>query len=244
MFFDPGNSVLHLHPTGYLENIIMLKVAVITGGHHFEVMAFHQLFRDLPGIDAYVQHMADFVATSPDEREQYDVLVFYTHLKGELTDIGQAPNSKVTVRSVLESLGTTPQGLVILHHSLLAFPDWKIWDDIIGMDDRQLMEYAHDQEIDLHIADPAHPICAGLTDWHIVDETYLMPDAPADTNHILITTGHNRNMTTLAWTRQFKSSRVFCLQLGHDHQTWQDAGFKTLLAQGIAWSANRNVKAP
>ena len=67
---------------------VMLKVAVITGGHHFEVIAFYQLFRELPGIDTYIQHMADFVTASPDERDLYDVLVFYTHLKRELADMG------------------------------------------------------------------------------------------------------------------------------------------------------------
>lgn len=213
----------------------MLKIAVITGGHHFEVVPFHHLFRELPGVDAYVQHMADFVASTPEARAQYDVLVFYTHLKRELSDLGVPPGQPDSVRAVLETLGAANQGLVLLHHSLLAFPEWAIWDEIVGMTGRKLDEYAHDQALPLHVADPHHAICAGLDDWTITDETYLMPDVSGADNHVLLTTPHPRSMTTIAWTRQFRTSRVFCLQLGHDSLAWNDAGFRRLLAQGIAW---------
>ena len=70
----------------------------------------------------------------------------------------------------------------------------------------------------------------------MTDETYLMPDAAAG-NHILVTTDHPRSMTTIAWTRQHGLSRVFCLQSGHDHLTWDHASFRTLLRQGIDWCA-------
>jgi hypothetical protein len=214
----------------------MLKVAVITGGHHFDVIAFQQLFRALPGIDAYPQHMADFVASSPEVRAQYATLVFYTHLKHEGENLGLSPGSSDTFRSVLESLGQTPQGIVVLHHGLLAFPDWSIWDDVVGIPDRTLHEYAHDEMISYHLADAAHPVCAGLADWTMTDETYLMTDAAAD-NHILVTTDHPRSMTTLAWVRQHRLSRVFCLQAGHDQTVWKQAQFQTLLRQGIRWCA-------
>lgn len=214
----------------------MLKVAVITGGHHYHVPVFHQMFRDLPGVDAYVQHLADFVASPPAAREGYDVLVFYTHLRGEVTDLGLAPGRSDTVRSVLESLGAPRPGIVVLHHSLLAFPGWSIWDDIVGMADRTLAYYSHDEQITYHIADSEHPICTGLSAWTMIDETYQMPDAGGD-NQILITTDHPRSMRTLAWTRQFRQSRVFCLQGGDSERAWGNALFRALLAQGVRWCA-------
>jgi uncharacterized protein len=216
----------------------MIKSAVITGGHHFDVMAFHQLFRDLPGVDAYPQHMADFIISPLDSRANYDVLVFYTHLKDELTPIGSAPGRDDSIQAMLQSLATTSQGIVILHHSLLAFPGWGIWNDIVGMSDRTLAQYVHDETIQVQVADPHHPITAGLSNWSIVDETYLMPNAAEEEgNHILLTTQHHHNMTTLAWTRQVKNSRVCCLQLGHDAQAWGNAHFRQLLAQAISWCA-------
>lgn len=214
----------------------MLKVAVITGGHHYNVPVFHQMFRDLPGVDAYVQHLAEFVASPPEAREVYDALVFYTHLRGEVTDIGLAPGRSDTVRSVLESLGAPRPGIVVLHHSLLAFPGWSIWDDIVGMADRTLAHYAHGEQIAYHIADADHPICAGLSAWTMIDETYQMPDAGGD-NHILITTDHPQSMRTLGWTRRFRQSRVFCLQGGDGERAWATTQFRTLLAQGVRWCA-------
>ena len=213
----------------------MIKTAVITGGHHFNVVAFHQLFRSMAGIDAYVQHMADFVNSAPEARASYDVLVFYTHLKRELVDIGPPPGQHDTVQSVMESLGNTPQGIVMLHHALLCFPTWQVWDEIVGIRDRQLTHYAHHEAMSLQIADVEHPITAGLTDWTITDETYVMPDAEGD-NHILVTTSHPQSMTTIAWTRQYKASRVFCLQLGDNAVAWKDANFAEMLSRGIGWT--------
>lgn len=214
----------------------MLTAAVITGGHHYHVPAFHQLFRELSGIDAYIQHLADFVASPPEVREGYDVLIFYTHLRGELTDLGLAPGRTDTVHSVLEALGTTPQGIIVLHHSLLAFPDWSVWDDVVGIADRSLESYSHSETINYQIADTQHPVCAGLADWTMNDESYLMANAD-EGNQILMTTDHPHSMTTLAWTHQYKQSRVFCLQGGDDQRAWRNQNFRTLLAQGVRWCA-------
>lgn len=216
----------------------MIKVAVITGGHHFNVVAFHQLFRNMAGIDAYIQHMADFVNSSPEARAGYDVLVFYTHLKRELVDIGPPPGQQDTVQSVMESLGNRPQGIVMLHHALLCFPTWQVWDEIVGINNRQLTHYAHHEAIPLQIVDSQHPITAGVENWAVTDETYVMPDAEGDANHVLLTTSHPKSMRTIAWTRQHKASRVFCLQLGDDPVVWQDVTFSKLLKQGIEWTAN------
>lgn len=215
-----------------------LTIAVITGGHHYDVVAFHQLFRALPGIDAYVQHMADFVISPRDLRASYDVLVFYTHLKDELAIEGGPPDQDDTVRSVLETLGATDQGLVLLHHSLVAFPDWAIWDAVTGLQNRRLMKYKHDEAIPLHIVDADHPVASGLLDWTITDETYLLPDAAGD-NHVLITTDHPDSMSTLAWTRQHNASRVVCVQPGDARAAWEDAQYRTLLSQAIEWAAGR-----
>jgi type 1 glutamine amidotransferase len=216
----------------------MVKVAVITGGHHYNVVAFHHLFRELEGIDAYIQHMGDFVASRPEYRNSYDVLVFFTHLKREITDLGVPPGQTDTVQSVIEALGTTRQGIILLHHSLLAFPEWQAWDDIVGIQKRKLTRYDHHTTYDAHIADTQHPITRGFTDWTSTDETYLMPDAAGD-NHVLLTTQHPHSMKTLAWVRQHKLSRVFCLQMGDSESAWQHPAFRQLLTQAIVWCSER-----
>lgn len=44
-----------------------ITVAVITGGHSYDVMSFQRLFRSLDGVEAYIQHMDDFATSSEDK---------------------------------------------------------------------------------------------------------------------------------------------------------------------------------
>ena len=211
-----------------------IRTAIVTGAHAFVVIGFHTLFRALDSIDPYIQHMEDFVAAPEHVRDSYDVIVFFMHLKGESND--HPPPEQV--KPVVERLGTTEQGIVVLHHGLLAYPDWALWDAVTGMSGRTLTRYSHDEIIPVHITDSKHPITAGLHDWVMCDETYTMPDAPAE-NHIVFTTDHPDSLNTLAWVRQHGESRVFCLQSGHDNQTWTDPNFRRVLRQGILWCVRR-----
>ena len=72
----------------------------------------------------------------------------------------------------------------------------------------------------------------------MVDETYTMADAGPG-SEILLTIDHPKSMKTIAWTRQFKRSRVFCFQSGHDDRTWANASFREVLRRGIHWCAAR-----
>ena len=124
---------------------------------------------------------------------------------------------------------------MVLHHALLAFPEWPRWSEVCGIDDRTF-GFHHDQQVPIEVADPTHPITAGLADWELPDETYTMSSADKD-SRILLTTDHTLSMRTLAWTRQFGQARVFCFQSGHDNATYADRGFRTVLHRGIRWAA-------
>ena len=54
-----------------------LSVAVVTGGHGFDVRNFHKLFRALDGVDAYIQHLDDFASSPTEVRDSYDAVLFY-----------------------------------------------------------------------------------------------------------------------------------------------------------------------
>ncbi|MCB0061303.1 MAG: ThuA domain-containing protein [Caldilineaceae bacterium] len=215
-----------------------LTVAVITGGHSYDVINFHKLFREIPGIDAYIQHIDDF-ATSPDAvRDSYDVLLFYIMMREGPTD--ELPGYRGKPKQALEHLGETEQGIVILHHGLLAYPEWPHWNELVGITDRTLHGYAHDETMTIRVTDPHHPITKDLPDWTLVDETYNMADAGPD-NEILLTVDHPNSMRTVAWTRQYQRSHVFCCQLGHDNQAWENVQFRTVLTRGIHWSVDNSL---
>jgi type 1 glutamine amidotransferase len=213
-----------------------IKTAVVTGGHAYDVPNFHKLFRSLKGIDAYIQPMDDFASSPEEVRDSYDVVLFYIMLIEGPQDEG-LPWYAGKPKAALEHLGEEEQGIVVLHHAILAYPQWPVWREIAGIDGRNF-GYDHDQSLRIHIANPTHPITRGLTDWDMVDETYTMRDAD-ESNDILLTVDHPRSMKTIAWTRYYKKSRLFCWQSGHDNAAWLAPNFQEILTRGIQWVAKR-----
>lgn len=214
-----------------------IKTAVVTGRHAFDVPSFHALFRSIPEIDFYPQHMEDFVSDAGGVREQYDVVIFYNF--HQETPGGEQDGGEKNTRAALERLGATHQGIMVLHHALLAYKQWPLWSELCGVQDRTF-GYHDDQTLRVQVADHEHPITRGLNDWEMIDETYTMADArPEDGNTILLTVDHPLSMKTLAWTRQYKNARVFCWESGHDGQTFANPVFRTVMTRGIQWLAGR-----
>jgi hypothetical protein len=213
-----------------------LEVAVVTGGHSYDVPHFHRLFRSLEGVNAYLQSLEDFASSPEEVRDAYDALVFYFMPPGMPTDEG-SPWYAGHPKTACEHLGETQQGIVILHHSILAYPDWPAWAEIVGIADRSF-DYHIGETLALRVAVPDHPITAGLSDWEMVDETYEMADA-GEGCRVLLETDHPKSMRSLAWTRAHGKARVFCFQPGHDNRAWVTPEFREMLRRGMLWSAGR-----
>ncbi|TVQ18458.1 MAG: hypothetical protein EA382_17695 [Spirochaetaceae bacterium] len=129
----------------------------------------------------------------------------------------------------------TAQGIVLLHHSLVAYPEWEFWTTVTGLPKRKI-EWEHDQQIPIHVADSNHAVTRGVSDWTIRDETYLT-DEPDENSHVVLLTDHPRSTRAIAWTRKLGAARVFCYQSGHDDQAWSDTRFQRVLTNGIEWAA-------
>jgi type 1 glutamine amidotransferase len=215
------------------DDQVQIRLAVVTGGHAFDVPNFHRLFRRLAGLDAYVQSMDDFASSSQETRDAYDGIVFYHMLKGTPVETGQPWYSGKPLLA-LERLKETGQGLVVLHHALLAYEEWPVWRELSGINPT-LRSYHHGQVVKVHVLNTEHPITAGLADFELVDETYVM-DEPDAGNEILLATDHPQSVKALAWTRRFGRSKVFSLALGHDDEAWSNPHFGEVLHRGIAWT--------
>jgi hypothetical protein len=215
-----------------------LKIAVITGGHPFDVQPFHHLFRSLPGINAFIQHIDEFASESQEVRDNYDAFVFYLMLKETPKDDGLWFTGKP--KSTFDRLGQTKQGIVLLHHALLAYPDWEKWDDLAGMKSRIMRSYHQNQLVKVEVTDTLHPIVKGISAWEVIDETYVMDNAimPENVpgNRIFLTTENPLSMKAFGWTRKYQQARVFCFPSGHGFATYENLNFQTVLANGIHWS--------
>jgi hypothetical protein len=209
-------------------------IAVITGGHSYEVIAFHQLFRSLPDVCAYIQSLDEFCSSSQADRLTYDALVFYNFHQDTPED-EQCPWYAGKQRTVLDEVLGNGQGMVFLHHALLAYPNWDAWTQLLGIAQRSF-QYFPDQEMMIYPAEAPHCITEGLQPWQMVDEVYLM-DEPQGDVEVLLTTDHPRSMQSIAWVRELPEKRVFCLVSGHDARTWQNESFQQVLLRGIQWAA-------
>lgn len=212
------------------------KVAVVTGGHVYDVQNFHRLFRGVSEADVYIQHMDDFASSPEATRNAYDVLLFYIMLMEGPKDDG-LPWYSGKPKTALESLGRAGQGIFVLHHAILAYPQWPVWNEIVGIRDRKF-DYYIGESIRVDVVGGAHPIVKGLKSWDMVDETYAMADTAAP-SEILLSVDHPKSMKHIAWTRKYKDSRVFCLESGHDNVTWQDPNFREVIRRGILWCAGK-----
>lgn len=212
-----------------------IKTAVVTGQHPFHLPGFHAMFRSLPNVDFYPQHLEDFVTDVAGVQEEYDTVVFYNFQQATPGAEGDWWN-RATAQA-LDRLGKTSQGIFVFHHGLAAFREWPFWSQLCGIEDRA-GGFSMDETIAVQVADPSHPITRGLKPWEMVDEIYLMNDA-SEGSHVLLTTAHPQSMKTLAWTRQHGSARVFCLQPGHGPGAFDHPSFRTVVGRGIEWTASR-----
>jgi len=213
-----------------------LTVAVVTGGHPFEVVNFHRLLRGFPGVEAIIQHMDDFASSPATVRDGYDAVLFYIMLMEGPANEG-LPWHAGRPKDALEHLGSTEQGILLLHHSLLAYPKWPAWSGLVGIPDRKF-GYHIGEKLHVNVADARHPITDGIRSWDMIDETYTMAE-PGAGSTVLLTVEHPKSMKAIAWTRHYKKSRVFCLQSGHDNQTWSNPDFREILHRGLVWCAGK-----
>ena len=206
-----------------------LKVGVITGGHAFDVVGFHRLLRSLKGMDCYIQSLEEWSADFRRYGGRYDTLVFYNMHKPVPEDCPGGPRS----RAAIDALADGP-GHVILHHGILAFKQDPMWDTMVGLTDRTIDGFSHDETLTVHVQNADHPITKGLSDWEMLDETYDFRDV-GEGSDVLLTVDHPQSMSTMAWTRQYEQPRVFNDVFGHDDQAWSNENFRKVLERGIRW---------
>jgi len=215
-----------------------LRIAVVTGGHAFDVPNFYRLFRELPGLDAYPQHIEHFGSSPEAARDAYDVVVFYGMERGGPPEKG--PHYAGNPKAALERIVERGQGVVVLHHALLAWEKWDFWDRLTGFNDRNF-RYKEGLNLKIEVGDDKHAITQDLNGFEIVDEGYVLHGKHDGQGTVLLTTEHEDAMAEIAWAREQGKSRVFCLTLGHDKVAWENPGFRETLRRGVVWSARQSA---
>jgi trehalose utilization protein len=212
-----------------------LQIAVLVENHPYNVVGFQKMLDSFWDCECFVQPIDLFVQDEVN-KSKYDVVLWYNMN-------WDAPGDDSVIRRYMENeIGATNQGIVLLHHALLTFQDWDVFTDVCGLHHRGsggLFKYTQNQTVRETIVDETHPITKGLTEFCIVDETYTIGEPQEPGNQILITTDNETSIRNLAWTRQYKNSRVFCYASGHDDRVYADENFRRILYRGLLWAAGR-----
>jgi hypothetical protein len=210
-----------------------ISALVVTGGHEF-TSGFYTLFQgyeDLHWEPAMHRRAAEGYVR--DMAKKYDVVVLYD-MPQEATD-QQRQNLMEFVRA--------GKGVVMLHHAIASFQTWPQYAELVGgkyfekqEGEHRASEYAHDQDMTIHVADPKHPVTRGVPDFDIHDEGYkyiwVSPGA-----HILLTTDHPKADPAIAWISPFQGTRVVSILLGHGEEAYASPSFRLLVINAIRWAA-------
>lgn len=210
-----------------------LRLLVVTGGHDYPT-SFYTLFEN-PKVFQWDHATSNHEALRSDIRGKYDVLVLYD----SSLEISEAEKKN------LADFVQSDKGVVVLHHAIIDYPDWKWWwREVVG--GRYLFKpdggipastYLHDQEISVEPVGK-HPILTGLGPMRINDETYKgMWISPQVT--VILKTDNPTSDAPVAWVSPSKDSRVVFIQLGHGELAHRHVGYRRLVRNAILWSGKR-----
>jgi len=215
-----------------------IRVLVVTGGHGFEEPQFREMWKSLAGIDAVLLDQKDGAAFSDVSAWPYDVIVLYNF------------NQKMPEKegANLVSLLEKGVGLVIMHHAVAAYPDWPEYRKILGgryyLKDEEEGGVKHarcqwKEGVDIEARPvPGHPVTEGVPKFVVNDETYKGYSVD-EGNQILLTSDTSGSQKEIGWAREYRNARVFFIQLGHGHDAYENANYRKLVSQAIAWTVRR-----
>jgi lysophospholipase L1-like esterase len=216
------------------------RVLVVTGGHSYDTVEFRALLEEMEhfSFDTISHPRAPGLLRSPYVLG-YDVLLFYDYV----------PDLPLKDSSLYLNLAHHGMPLLFLHHSLCSFQQWggfrklaggQYLMDGYGHDSTRLSVYTHDVDLEIRIADPGHPVTAGLEDFSIRDEAYGNIWLEEDASPLLVTE-HPESSPTVAWTHRYGNSRVVSITLGHDRNAYENPAFRTLVSNALTWLASEKT---
>jgi uncharacterized protein len=197
------------------------------------------------GLDLRVTR--DLSVLDSSELEQVDVVVNWT------TFLDAEPSQ---VQALLEAVdGGT--GFVALHGGNATF-----WNspEYLRMLGSRFVNHEEIRPFSVHIAEPSHPIVAGVSDFEIEDELFeiggdvsefetftrafaergwasdvvRLGAGPLQPDVTVLASGEGR---PLLYTREFGAGRVHYNAMGHDERALRNPSYRRLVAQGVKWAA-------
>ena len=189
---------------------------------------------------------------SAGELANVDVMVIYK---------GDAGYLSMEDRATLDNYLRRGGGVVSFHDALCG-PEPEHFAAVVGGAKKHgEVNYTLEADVPYTIADKAHPIMQGMSDFTIKDEAFFnMTWAKAPEIHVLATAtmaatpsakGHHGEVVPQIWTYEknlvpgpaSQPFRAFVWMQGHNYVNFQKPEIQAMLLRGIAWAGKRPVDA-
>jgi type 1 glutamine amidotransferase len=158
---------------------------------------------------------------------QFDVLCIYANVSRI------SPEQEQAMMDFVSAGG----GLVALHCASFCFQNSTNYIALVGAQFQRHGTGVFKETI----VNSDHPVMKGLSPIESWDETYV--HTKHNTNRIVLAERQDDSgAEPWTWVRTEGKGRVFYTAWGHDQRTWSNAGFQSLVENGIRWAAENSPK--
>ncbi len=127
---------------------------------------------------------------------------------------------------------------VNLHCAMHCYrPDgYNGWFEMLGLESRR---HGKQNPIDVTYLDKENPITKNFTDWTTINEELYNNIRVLENAKPLARGKQGNDDYVVAWTNDYKGTRVFCTTLGHNTDTVADQRYLKLVTRGLLWSVDK-----
>lgn len=161
-----------------------------------------------------------------DRIKSYDLVVFYW--------TGGSINEEQK-RGLMNHVASG-KGFAALHSATVSFGEDPDYRALVG---GHFIGHPHYRQYQVSVTEEKSPITAGIDEFMITDEQYLLDYDPRVT--VLANALHKGKLMPVMWVKPWGKGRVFYSALGHDVKATKQEMFLKTLLRGAQWAAGRKV---
>lgn len=152
---------------------------------------------------------------------QYDLLIL------AMTPSNLSPEEE----KALVSFVGDGKKIMAIHSATVVSEENTDYIDMIG---GRFIHHSHHHEFKVKVADPGHPILAGIDDFEITDELYVLDRTPPAST-VLLTAFWEDHAQPILYIKAHGAGKVLYNALGHGPKAYENPNLKKLIIQGAKW---------
>ncbi|MBN1797716.1 MAG: ThuA domain-containing protein [Spirochaetales bacterium] len=201
-----------------------------TGYHDFKVLGpVFEGFLTAAGFSITLSEDPDLFL--PENIKIFDVIVCYMN-KTKITKKQEQGLLQSIIGSPWGSTGR-PKGFVGIHIACCSFEESQAYHKMLGC--RLLAHPKMGERYRFKINNPRHPVVAGLKDFSLIEELYLLELYPPF--ETLMTCDFQGFTRPITWIKPYGMGRVFYTSLGHSTEQLTNEYFQKMVINAVNWSA-------